>query len=113
MRGRYYKTYYVYIIEGKKSNGQVIYYTGLTDNLSRRIHEHWNGTKSNYMTRQKIKPQKIVYIKRYSKFSLAKEREKVIKSMWKPDKLKMIQWKQTEYFREIIKLDNFKDMRLC
>ena len=113
MQNRYYKTYYVYIVEGKKSSGEVVYYTGLTDNLSRRTHEHWNGIRSNYMIQQKIKPQKIVYIERCNRLSIAKRRQKQIKTMWKPDKLKMIQWKQTEHCREIIKLDNFKDMRLC
>ncbi len=66
--------YYVYILKSEQGNH---YYTGLTNNLKRRLFEHNSGyTKS---TKAYI-PYKIVYKEIFSTRTEARVREKFLKS---------------------------------
>lgn len=106
----HHKTYYVYIIEAVNGD-RTIYYTGLTDNIKRRMDEHWAGIKSKYMKQQGLTPVKLVHVERFHHCKPARDREKEIKTMWTPNKLNMIQWTQCGVFGQIVKQDNFVDMR--
>lgn len=54
------------------------YYTGITNNLQRRMSEHEAG-KSSYL--RKFKPKQIVYIEECESRILAAKKEKYIKKL--------------------------------
>lgn len=90
--------YYVYIIECEKWKGNFfvkrLYYTGLTDNPKRRLYEHMNGVKSNWMKNNNIKPVKFVHMELFNNPHTAHKRENNIKRMSLNNKLKLIKWKK-------------------
>ncbi len=69
--------YYIYILASKK-NG--VLYTGVTNNLQRRIYEHSNELAEGFTKKYKIK--KLVYFESCSNAEEAILREKRIK-YWK------------------------------
>jgi len=50
--------YHVYVLKCYNHHGKVIYYTGYTNNINRRIHEHLTG-KSRYTKQFKGKIQLV------------------------------------------------------
>ena len=77
--------YFIYIITNKN---QTTLYTGMTNNLLRRIMEHRNGEAGSFSQRYKLK--KLVYFETYpNKFS-AILREKQIKAGSRKKKLDLI-----------------------
>jgi len=66
--------YYVYILTNEK-NGT--FYTGVTNNLYRRIWEHKEGLVEGFTKKYKLK--KLVYYEIYNDISYALSREKAIK----------------------------------
>lgn len=52
------------------------YYTGMTNSLIRRWHEHVSG-QSSYLRR--VKPKEVVYVELWPTYSMAGKREKMIK----------------------------------
>ena len=66
--------YYVYILAN--NNNRVIY-TGVTNNLSRRVNEHKSGAIRGFT--QKYNVHKLVYYEVYNDIKVAIEREKQIK----------------------------------
>lgn len=88
------KDYYVYVIEAlrtsKKNFKTKIFYTGFTDNPHRRLTEHRNKIKSNYMRTFKIIPRRIVYLEQIKGFYNALKREKEIKKMSSNKKFELI-----------------------
>ena len=69
-------SYYVYILS---SNTNVTIYTGVTNDLVRRVYEHRNNADSKSFT-AKYKVHKLVYFEETPDVRAAIEREKQIKS---------------------------------
>ena len=85
---------YVYIIlcrrTGQKNFGDYVYYAGLTSDPKRRLYEHCNGIKSNWMKRYKIHPKYFVYIEQVKNYREAIKREKQIKRLSRRQKQQLI-----------------------
>lgn len=69
-----YKTYWIYIVECNDNS----YYTGVTNNLDRRIWEHNNDEDENHYTFSR-RPVKLLYCEDYYDVNSAIDREKQIK----------------------------------
>ena len=69
--------YFVYIL-AKERNGT--FYTGVTNNLVKRVWEHKEGVADGFTKKHGIKT--LVYYEIYEDISLAIHREKIIKK-WK------------------------------
>lgn len=78
-------TYYVYIMECSDST----FYTGITNDLEKRIKMHNQGKASKY-TRSRL-PVKMVYKEQIMGKGKALSRELAIKKLNRVDKLKLIQ----------------------
>ena len=74
-------TYYVYILTNKNKN---VLYTGVTNDLVRRVCEHKNHLDQSSFT-SKYKVTKLVYFEQTHDVKAALEREKQIKS-WKRER---------------------------
>ena len=74
-------TYYVYILTNKNKN---VLYTGVTNDLVRRIYEHKQHFDRESFT-AKYKVDRLIYFEETSDVEAALEREKQIKS-WKRDR---------------------------
>ena len=72
--------YYVYILTNKYNT---VVYTGVTNNLERRLYEHRNHLVDGFTKRYNL--NKLVYFETTSDVDLAIEREKQIKG-WKRDR---------------------------
>jgi putative endonuclease len=72
--------YYVYITTNSKNH---VIYTGVTNNLQRRMHEHKNGLINGFTKRYHV--NKLVYCERFDDPKTAIVREKTIKG-WSRDK---------------------------
>ncbi|HJX12892.1 MAG TPA: GIY-YIG nuclease family protein [Dehalococcoidales bacterium] len=77
--------YYVYILTTAKNTAL---YTGVTNDLVRRIHEHKNHMVEGFTKRYNV--HKLVYYEVAGEISAAITREKQIKSWVRQKKLKMI-----------------------
>ncbi|MBX3006636.1 MAG: GIY-YIG nuclease family protein [Melioribacteraceae bacterium] len=77
------KTFWVYILEC--SDGK--YYTGITNNIERRVYEHNSGILKGYTSLRL--PVKLVYSSSFSDPLTAIEREKQIKK-WSHQKKKAL-----------------------
>ena len=85
--------YYVYVVA--TSNNKVIY-TGVTNNLQRRIYEHKNSLdKTSFTSRYKV--NKLVYFECTSDVYSAIEREKQIKGWNRQRKNKLIESQNPEW----------------
>jgi len=73
--------YYVYILTNKS---HTVLYTGVTNDLVKRVYEHKNNADPNSFT-AKYKVHKLVYFEETNDITAAIEREKQIKS-WKREK---------------------------
>jgi len=78
------KTYFVYIM----SNRSKTLYTGVTENLIRRVREHKKGTGSSFTSKYKL--DRLVYFERFSDIRNAIEREKTIKGWLRIRKIALI-----------------------
>ena len=78
--------YYVYILASRK-NGTL--YTGITNDIARRIHEHRTGTASDFTRRYSV--QKLVYIETHNDVEIAISREKRIKRWRRAWKIELIE----------------------
>ncbi len=68
------KTYYVYILECSNNS----YYTGVTNNMNRRLHEHDTGANRSCFTYDK-RPVKLVYVQSFMEIENAIKWEKQLK----------------------------------
>jgi putative endonuclease len=80
------KLYYVYILASTK-NGTL--YTGVTNNLVRRVWEHKNKEITGFT--QKYNVTKLIYYEQYFDIRIAIEREKCIKRWKRQWKLNLIE----------------------
>ena len=79
------KTYWVYIMQS--ANGRALY-TGVTNNLDRRVKEHKEGRGSLFTA--KYKCHKLVYYEDFGLIDKAIEREKEIKKLSRAEKERLI-----------------------
>ena len=68
--------YFVYVIKSKKDRKR---YTGITDNLTRRINQHNRGSKATPSTKNRG-PFDLIYYEEVENSRVAREREKYLKS---------------------------------
>ena len=78
-------TYYVYIMTNKYNT---VLYTGMTNNLYRRVMEHRSGEGSKFTNRYKV--HKLVLFEETNDVHTAIEREKQIKAGSRQKKLDLI-----------------------
>lgn len=91
------KQYYVYILASAKRG---YLYTGVTNNLSRRIFEHKEKFVNSYSKKHKI--NKLVYYETFEDVQVAIQREKAIKKWQRNFKFDAIEklnpdWKDLYY----------------
>ena len=79
------KTYWVYMMQS--ANGGALY-TGVTNDLDRRVREHKEGGGSVFTA--KYKCHKLVYYETFGLIDQAIEREKLIKSLSRAEKERLI-----------------------
>ena len=85
------KEYYVYIMTNKSRT----LYTGVTNNLMRRVYEHKNKLVSGFTSRYNI--QYLVYYETSSSIYSAIEREKQIKGWLRAKKIALIESMNPEW----------------
>jgi putative endonuclease len=78
--------YYVYILASRK-NGTL--YTGVTNNVVRRIHEHLTGVASEFTRRYGVNI--LVYVETHDEVEIAIAREKRIKRWRRVWKIELIE----------------------
>jgi len=78
------KTYYVYIMS---SLSQTLY-TGVTNDLDRRVFEHKEGRKGSFTSRYHV--NRLVYLETFDYIDQAIAREKEIKKLTRKAKMKLI-----------------------
>jgi len=78
------KEYYVYIVANKSD----MLYTGVTNDLERRVYEHKNKLIEGFTKRYNI--NKLVYFESTDDISAAIVREKTIKGMLRSKKIELI-----------------------
>jgi len=91
------KQYYVYILASKR-NGTL--YTGLTNDLLRRVYEHKNDIIEGFTKKYSV--HNLVYYERHNDINRAINREKQIKKWERQWKINLIQktnpqWKDLYY----------------
>jgi putative endonuclease len=77
-------TYYVYIMSNKRGT----LYTGITDDLERRIFQHKNKTLDGFTKKYNV--NQLVYFDSTGDVASAIEREKQIKGMLRNKKIELI-----------------------
>jgi len=80
-----YNSYYVYIVS---NNYGSVYYTGVTNDLKRRIEEHKSGSIPGFT--KKYNCHKLIYYEVFSDIEQAIEREKKVKKLSRVNKDKLI-----------------------
>ena len=78
------KTYFVYIMTKRSKT----LYTGVSNNLMRRVREHKMGTGSYFAAKYKV--DRLVYFERFEDIHNAIEREKRIKGWLRIKKIALI-----------------------
>jgi putative endonuclease len=63
-------------------------YTGITNDIRRRFHEHANGLGAKYFRGRQ--PKELVYVETGHDRSSASKRESAIKKLPRPDKLQLL-----------------------
>ena len=79
------KEYFVYIMTNKYNT---VLYTGVTNNLMRRVWEHKEGSGSIFTNRYRV--IKLVYYESYEDINIAIAREKQIKGGSRQKKIDLI-----------------------
>ena len=86
--------YYVYILTNER---HTVLYTGITNDLSRRCHEHKKGLFPGFTKKYNVK--KLVYYELFDQVEMAIAREKQIKSITRAKKETLVngfnpEWKE-------------------
>ena len=90
------KQYYVYIATNSRNN---VLYTGITNNLDRRIYEHKNKLTKGFTSKYNI--NKLVYYEVYDNVADAISREKQIKAGSRQKKIDLIKGENSK-FRDLL-----------
>jgi len=93
------KTYYVYIVQCPDNS----YYTGVTNDVERRLIEHNNERDTKYTYRKR--PVKLVWFENYNDINQAIEKEKQIKGWSRKKKEALI----NNDFDLLLELSNLKN----
>ena len=88
--------YYVYILTTRNN---IVLYTGVTNDLKRRVFEHKSGLNEGFTKKYHV--HKLVYFEIFDYVELAIAREKQIKGYSREKKIKLIEamnpeWKELE-----------------
>ena len=86
------KHYYIYILTNKTNN---VLYTGITNNLLRRVYEHKNGFIEGFTKKYKV--HKLVYADSFNNPNDAIAAEKKIKGWLRSKKISLIKSKNPEW----------------
>ena len=86
------KTYFVYILTNKYNT---VLYTGITNDLERRVNEHKRKTNNGFTSQYNV--NKLVYFEQTSDVLSAIAREKQIKSWSRKKKNELIESKNPEW----------------
>jgi putative endonuclease len=78
--------YYIYILT---NSNKTVFYTGVTNDLVRRIHEHKLGMYDGFTKKYNV--HKLVYYEEFHSIVLAIEREKKIKKYSRQKKITLIE----------------------
>ena len=84
--------YYVYMLASKKDG---VLYTGVTNNLLRRVCEHKSDVKDGFTRKYHV--HKLVYFERYGSINSAIVREKRIKKWNRQWKIRLIEENNPEW----------------
>ncbi len=87
-----YKTYFVYIVTNKPRG---VFYTGVSNNLERRVVEHRLGTDSSFTKKYKL--HRLVWFETHNDISEAILREKRIKRWRRQWKIELIEAMNAEW----------------
>ena len=79
------KTYYVYLLSNKKST---VIYTGMTNDLVRRVYQHKQGQSESFTQRYRV--NRLMYFESFADVRDALEREKQLKAGSRQKKLDLI-----------------------
>ena len=88
--------YYVYILTNESNN---VMYTGVTNNIQRRVYEHKTGALDGFTKKYRV--HKLVYVESCNDVNAAIAREKQIKK-WRREKKNALvetvnpEWKEIE-----------------
>ena len=85
--------FWVYILTTRKGG---TLYTGVTNDLARRLHEHQSGTGSRFTKRYSVK--RMVWYEEHATAPQAIAREKAIKSWPRKWKVELIEKMNPEWF---------------
>ncbi|MGK9369500.1 GIY-YIG nuclease family protein [Melioribacter sp. Ez-97] len=85
------KSYYVYIMTNKSKT----LYTGVTNNLIRRVYEHKNKLISGFTSKYNI--TKLIYYEEFNDVKKAIKREKQIKGWLRKKKIELIEKENPEW----------------
>ncbi|MCX5777520.1 MAG: GIY-YIG nuclease family protein [Candidatus Firestonebacteria bacterium] len=86
------KFYYVYILTNK---GNTVLYTGITNDIERRVFEHKEKLIKGFTEKYNI--YKLVYYEIYEEVHMAIAREKQIKGGSRKDKINLVNRKNKEW----------------
>ncbi len=86
------KQYYVYIVTNKN---QTVLYTGVTNNLVKRIWEHKNKLVKGFTKKYNV--DRLVYYETAGEIMSAIEREKQIKTKSRANKVRLIEEFNSEW----------------
>ena len=84
--------YYVYILTNKTNN---VMYIGMTNNLARRLYEHRHELIDGFTKKYHL--HKIVYYEEFQDVKLAIKREKILKSLLRSKKNKLVESKNPNW----------------
>ncbi len=79
------RTYYVYLMASRSR----VLYTGVTNNLARRVNEHKRGLIPGFTSRYRV--TRLVYFEEFADVRVAIAREKEIKGWVRMRKLRLIE----------------------
>lgn len=86
------KKYYIYIISNKL---HTVFYTGVTNNLVRRVYEHKNKLVDGFTKKYNIR--KLLYFEEYGQVENALNREKQVKDYRREKKFQLIESINSEW----------------
>ena len=85
------KSYYVYIATNRY---RTVFYTGMTNDLRRRIAQHKSGTGSRFTAQYRVRD--LIYFEEYRRVQEAIAREKEIKRWRREKKLALVRSQNPE-----------------